>query len=686
MTGPLFLTLHPHRRRARLLLPFIAIILAGQLACSSDQPTEPTTSIKTQPLVATSGPHPRAKLAPSSMAVASSGPAKALVSLKASPSFGVGQAAGEGPSVLILADTDAVATSALAASLADSGVQVTLRPAPEYTWDGTNPSLNGFDVVIHLNGATYDFPLSAEAQQALTNFVQNGGGFVGSQWDSYEPQAGLTELVLLGTGFDPGGPEHNCSGCTVTYERVTAGQGHPVLAGLPASFSVPADGHDAGPAKDFATVLMQVSTGGPAVLVRELGSGRVVNFSFAPNYPWDDLGNLHDLLTLQDPNVQHLYLNAVRWAAASGAVVAVPQTITFDPLGDKVFGDLAFAVSASTSSGLPVNFTATGNCAVVGSSVSINAAGSCTVTAHQAGNDAYAPAADVSRTFAITKAPASIAVGTEFTYDGTVKSATITTNPSGLSGVTVSYTLNGSPVAQPINAGVYVVSATLNNPNYQAPAASGTLTIRQAAPDLHWTPGSLGSGTPLGPSQLNATATGVGGAPLTGSFSYTPAAGTSFAAGTYSLSVQFTPASGNYSAASKAVSITVSGAMRFAGFFAPLRNMPYVNAVQAGSAIPVKFTVGGYRGRSVLLQTPTSTEVACPAGAPENVVRPGLAVLPGLRSLGYSYNYVWKTNPSWAGTCRVFVLTLADGSTHEALFRFVSAPRGGPVIRRIFGH
>ena len=134
MTGPLFFTLHPHRRRARLLLPFTAIILAGQLACNTDQPTEPTASIKTQPLVATHGPHPRAKLAPSSLAVASSRPAKALVSLKASPSFGVGQVAGEGPSVLILADTDVVATSALAASLADSGVQVTVRPAPEYSW------------------------------------------------------------------------------------------------------------------------------------------------------------------------------------------------------------------------------------------------------------------------------------------------------------------------------------------------------------------------------------------------------------------------------------------------------------------------------------------------------------------------------------------------------------------------
>src|SRR4051794_10960089 len=224
MTGPLFFTLHPHRRRARLLLPFTAIILAGQLACNSDQPTEPTASIKSQPQVAASGPHPKARLVPSMAATRASKP---LLSLKANSSFGVSQAAGDGVSVLILADTDAVSTSALAASLADSGVQVTLRPAPEYTWDGTNPSLNGFDVVIHLNGDTYNAPLSAEAQSTLSTFVQNGGGFVGSQWNGYEDQLGfqpnMSDLVLLGNGFEPS--EEVCSGCTVTYERLPAGEG-----------------------------------------------------------------------------------------------------------------------------------------------------------------------------------------------------------------------------------------------------------------------------------------------------------------------------------------------------------------------------------------------------------------------------------------------------------------------------
>jgi len=587
--------------------------------------------------------------------------------------------------VLILADTDAVSTDALAASLADSGVQVTVRPGPEYTWDGTNPSLAGFDVVIHLNGATYDYVLSLEAQDALTSFVQNGGGFVGAQWDGYDPQPNMSSLVLQGTGFDPSGPEHNCTECTVTYERLPAGEGHPVLAGLPVSFSLPADAHDAGPAADGATPLMQVSSGGPAVLVRELGSGRVVGFSFAANYPWNDDSQEHELRTLQDANVQHLYLNAVRWSAGSGAAEAVPQTISFGSLGAKIYGDPAFSVSASASSGLPVNFTAAGACSVVGSSVSITSAGSCTITAHQAGNDAYASAQDVSQSFVITKASAVITVGTEFTFDGTVKSANITTNPSGLSGVTVTYSRNGSPVPQPINAGVYQVSATLNNPNYQAAPATGTLTILPAVAQLHWTPGPLGSGTPLGPSQFNASATGLGGVLLSGKFTYTPASG-SFPAGPLTLSVQFASGDGNYTG-STSVTINVSGAMSFGGFFAPIRNMPYVNKVQAGSSVPVKFTVGSYRGLSVMREAPSSVLATCPVGAAENVVEPGLPSVPGLRSLGYSYNYVWKTSPSWAGTCRKFVLTLGDGSTHEALFRFVASPKPSKTTtaKRILG-
>ena len=45
-------------------------------------------------------------------------------------------------------------------------------------------------------------------------------------------------------------------------------------------------------------------------------------------------------------------------------------------------------------------------------------------------------------------------------------------------------------------------------------------------------------------------------------------------------------------------------------------------------------------------------------------------VTAGNSSLSYSagndqYNYVWKTEKGWAGTCRQLVVKLIDGTTHR---------------------
>src|SRR5207249_7783367 len=60
------------------------------------------------------------------------------------------------------------------------------------------------------------------------------------------------------------------------------------------------------------------------------------------------------------------------------------------------------------------------------------------------------------------------------TYNGSPKSATATTSPAGLSGVSITY--DGS-VTTPTNDGSYAVVASLINANYTASNATGTLTI-----------------------------------------------------------------------------------------------------------------------------------------------------------------------------------------------------------------
>jgi hypothetical protein len=684
MIGPRTCTVHPNLKRgARLHLPLLAALVLSPLACTSDQPMEPTSQ-STGPMAAATGSHPRARLDGGSMSFSSSRATK----LSASMSLNVANSTSStGPSVLILADADGATTVALADTLTAAGFQVTVRPAPEYSWNGANPTLAGFDVVVHLNGATYDGAPDQAAQQALSSFVQNGGGYVGAQWNGVEFTPDMADLVLQGAGGSAEGPEHNCAGCQVTYQTVSGQEGHPVLAGLPSSFTFTADGHDAGPQVDgSSTVLMQTSTGGPAVLVRQLGTGKVVNFSFAPNYPFDESGMPHDLVTLLDGNVKALYVNSVSWMAGSAAGEPESQTITFDPIADKVYGNPAFLVSATASSNLPVSLSAAGQCTVAGSTVTITAAGSCTITAQQAGNANYHPAEDVMRSFAIAKAPATITIGTEYTYDGTVKAATVTTNPAALSLVTVAYSQNGLPVTQPINAGTYQVTATLDNPNYEAPLATGTLIINRAQPVLNWTaPAAITAGTPLGAAQLNATATGLGGIGLTGTFVYLPAAGTMLTAGTQPLSAEFFPTDGNYARAITTVSLTVLPAsnLRFGGFYGAVYNLPYVNRMRAGRSIPLIFTVQGSNGRSALQEgSPTSIEVACSATRTERLIAyTGNEKASRLGVRANRFTYVWKTDEDWAGTCREFVVTLVDGSKHRALFRFTGKPKpeGGSI-------
>jgi hypothetical protein len=98
------------------------------------------------------------------------------------------------------------------------------------------------------------------------------------------------------------------------------------------------------------------------------------------------------------------------------------QTIAFGPLANKTFGAAPFAVLATGSSGLPVSFAASGNCTVVGAVVTLTGAGSCTITASQAGDSNYIPALDVSQTFSIARAPVTATAGSGTAiYDGFTK-------------------------------------------------------------------------------------------------------------------------------------------------------------------------------------------------------------------------------------------------------------------------
>lgn len=152
------------------------------------------------------------------------------------------------------------------------------------------------------------------------------------------------------------------------------------------------------------------------------------------------------------------------------------QAIAFDAIDSQTFGDGPLTLAATGGgSGNPVTFTASGTCSVTGTTLSLDGAGTCTVKANQAGNTNYLAAAEVERSFTIAKATATLSLsGLTHTYDGNSHGATVTTVPSGLDGVAVTYEGSSTP---PTAAGSYAVEATLTNDDYEAETATGTLVI-----------------------------------------------------------------------------------------------------------------------------------------------------------------------------------------------------------------
>jgi len=121
--------------------------------------------------------------------------------------------------------------------------------------------------------------------------------------------------------------------------------------------------------------------------------------------------------------------------------------------------------------------------------------------------------------------------------------------------------------------------------------------------------------------------------------------------------------------------ILVEYAYRFAGFDRPISNMPTVNSVKAGSAVPVKFSLGGNFGLDVFKSGyPGVQSVVCDSASPVDPVLETVAAgNSGLTydSLSAEYTYVWKTDKGWAGSCKTLMLLFNDGSAAQtASFQF----------------
>ncbi|MBP8251133.1 MAG: ExeM/NucH family extracellular endonuclease [Herpetosiphon sp.] len=140
--------------------------------------------------------------------------------------------------------------------------------------------------------------------------------------------------------------------------------------------------------------------------------------------------------------------------------------------------------------------------------------------------------------------------------------------------------------------------------------------------------------------------------------------------GSYTVTVSVTDKDGGTGTASVVQKVIFD----FSGFFHPVDNLPTLNSVKAGSAIPIKFSLGGDKGLNIFATGyPKSEIMSCDSNAPVDGIEE--TVTAGSTSLSYdaltdTYSYIWKTSKSWTGTCRQLVVKFSDGTIQRANFSF----------------
>jgi gliding motility-associated-like protein len=135
------------------------------------------------------------------------------------------------------------------------------------------------------------------------------------------------------------------------------------------------------------------------------------------------------------------------------------QTITFNALAAKTYGDADFSLTATASSGLSVSFTSDNPAVatIAGNVVHITGAGSAVITASQAGNALWNPAASVPRTLTVNKATQTITFGALPVK--TWGDPDFSGGASASSGLAVSYSSDNPAVATIVSGNIHIVGA-----------------------------------------------------------------------------------------------------------------------------------------------------------------------------------------------------------------------------------
>ena len=119
--------------------------------------------------------------------------------------------------------------------------------------------------------------------------------------------------------------------------------------------------------------------------------------------------------------------------------------------------------------------------------------------------------------------------------------------------------------------------------------------------------------------------------------------------------------------------ITTAETADFVGFAQPIDNVPVLNRVKAGQAIPIKWQLLDGAGAPITNLSSATITVAtlnCSLATTSDQIEEVVAGSSGLQNLGNGYYQLnWKSPTSYASSCKTLQLNIG-GATHNALFQF----------------
>jgi hypothetical protein len=118
------------------------------------------------------------------------------------------------------------------------------------------------------------------------------------------------------------------------------------------------------------------------------------------------------------------------------------------------------------------------------------------------------------------------------------------------------------------------------------------------------------------------------------------------------------------------------------GFNGPqVKNAPTLATVEAGTAVPLKFSLGADKGLDILkksVHATASQQISCTTLEPLQYAitlptsTPGNSAALSFSKGNKQYQYVWKSQADWADTCRQFIMTFNDGTQLRANVQFTA--------------